>query len=213
VAYLVRRHKISERRACRLVGQHRSSQRYTPGIPEEEVQLVKAINKLATAQPRWGYRRVYPVLRDEGWKVNRKRVERLWRLERHRVRLRRVKASGQKALGHDGNSIWMRPASAANHIWAYDLMSTRTRRGGLIRILNVVDEYKRVALGVLVANSIGAQDVVTFLERLFEQHGTPRGIRSDNGREFIATTVIDWLRERNVEPIFVEKASPPCRLC
>ena len=208
MAYLVRRHKVSERRACRLVGQHRSTQRYTPIIPEREQQLVKAMNKLAAKRPRWGYRRVYQVLRDEGWKVNRKRVERLWRLEGHRVPLRRVKASGQKALGHDGNSIWMRPASAANHIWAYDLMSTRTRRGGLVRILNVVDEFTRVALGALVANSIGAQHVVAFLEQLFEQHGTPRGIRSDNGREFIAGTVIEWLGERNVEAIFVEKASP-----
>lgn len=208
MAYLVRRHKVSERRACRVVGQHRSTQRYTPMIPEQELQLVKAMNKLATAQPRWGYRRVYQVLRDDGWQVNRKRVERLWRLEGHRVPLRRVKASGQKALGHDGNSIWMRPAAAANHIWAYDLMSTRTRRGGLVRILNVVDEFTRVALGVHVASSIGAQHVVALLEQLFEQHGTPRGIRSDNGREFIAATVIEWLQERDVEPIFVEKASP-----
>ena len=208
MAYLVRRHKVSERRACRLVDQHRSTQRYRPIIPEQEQRLVKAMNQLAAKQPRWGYRRVYHVLRDEGWAVNRKRVERLWRLEGHRVPPRRVKASGQKALGHDGNSIWMRPASAANHIWAYDLMSTRTRRGGLVRILNVVDEYTRVALGTLVASSIGAQHVVGFLQQLFEQHGTPRGVRSDNGREFIATTVIEWLRERNVEPIFVEKASP-----
>jgi len=87
-------------------------------------------------------------------------------------------------------------------------MSTRTRRGGLVRILNVVDEYTRVALGTLVANSIGAQHVIEFLTELFERHGAPRGIRSDNGREFIAATVIHWLTERNVEPIFVEKASP-----
>lgn len=208
MAYLVRRHQISERRACRLVGQHRSTQRYQAMLPAQELQLVTAMNRLAAQHPRWGYRRVYMLLREEGWTINRKRVERLWRLEGHRVPLRRVKASGQKALGHDGNSIWMRPASAANHIWAYDLMSTRTRRGGLVRILNVVDEYTRVALGVLVASSIGAQHVIAFLEQLFAQHGTPRGIRSDNGREFIAATVISWLQERGVEPIFVEKASP-----
>jgi len=208
VKYLVRRHKVSERRACRLVGQHRSTQRYQVLLPEQERQLAAAMNALAAKWPRWGYRRVYQVLRDEGWAVNRKRVERLWRLEGHRVPLRRVKASGQKALGHDGNSIWMRPASAVNHIWAYDVMSTRTRRGGLVRILNVVDEYTRVALGVLVDSSIGALHVTAFLEQLFEQHGRPRGIRSDNGREFIAATVINWLREHDVEPIFVEKASP-----
>lgn len=177
-------------------------------LPDEELRLVAAMAKLAAKHPRWGYRRVYQLLRQDGWEVNRKRVERLWRLEGHRVPLRRVKASGQKALGHDGNSIWMRPAGAANHIWAYDLMSTKTRRGGLVRILNVVDEYTRVALGSLVANSIGATHVVGFLEQLFAIHGRPTGIRSDNGREFIAASVIAWLRERDVEPIFVEKASP-----
>ena len=170
--------------------------------------MVKAMNLLAAAHPRWGYWRVYTLLRADGWQVNRKRVERLWRLEGHRVPLRRVKASGQKALGHEENSIWKRPAAAANHIWAYDLMSTKTRRGGLVRILNVVDQYTRVALGALVASSIGAQHVVEFLEQLIARHGTPRGIRSDNGREFIAATVITWLREHHVEPIFVEKASP-----
>ena len=208
MAYLVRRHKVSQRWACRVVGQHRSTQRYHAIVPDEELRLVAAMNKLAAKHPRWGYRRITMLLRDDGWPVNRKRVERLWRLEGHRVPLRRMKASGQKALGGEGNSIWMRPAAAANHIWAYDLMSTRTRRGRLIRILNVVDEYTRVALGSLVDSSIGATHVVAFLERLFEQHGTPCGIRSDNGREFIATTVISWLQERGVEPIFVEKASP-----
>jgi len=208
VAHLVRRHKVSERRACRVVGQHRSTQRYTPIVPEEELRLVAAMNKLAARHPRWGYRRVYVLLREAGWQVNRKRVERLWRLEGHRVPLRRMKASGQKALGSEDNSIWMRPASGANHIWAYDLMSTRTRAGGLVRILNVVDEYTRVALGTFVASSIGSQEVVAFLAELFEKHGTPPGIRSDNGREFVAATVLTWLRERQVEPIFVEKASP-----
>lgn len=208
VAHLVRRFKVSERRACRVIGQHRSTQRYRAIVPEQERRLAAEMNKLAATHPRWGYRRVYQLLREAGWEVNRKRVERLWRLEGHRVPLRRVKASGQKALGSQENSLWMRPASAANHIWAYDLMSTRTRRGGLVRILNVVDEYTRVALGVLVDSSIGAQQVVALLEQLFAKHGVPRGIRSDNGREFIAASVVSWLQERNVEPIFVEKASP-----
>ena len=208
IRHLVRRFKVSERRACRVVGQHRSTQRYAALIPDVERRLVVEMNKLADTHPRWGYRRVYTLLRGAGWQINRKRIERLWRLEGHRVPLRRVKASGQKALGHEENSIWMRPASAANHIWAYDLMSTRTRRGGLVRILNVVDEYTRQALGALVDSSIGARDVIEFLGRLFELHGKPKGIRSDNGREFIAATVLDFLKERDVEAIFVEKASP-----
>lgn len=208
VAYLVRRFKVSERRACRVVNQHRSTQRYRAIVPDEELRLVADMNKLAARHPRWGYRRVHTVLREDGWRVNRKRIERMWRLEGHRVPSRRQKASGQKALGHEDNAIWMQPAATANHIWAYDFMSTRTRRGGLIRILNVVDEYTRVALGCLVDSSIGATHVVALMEKLFEQHGTPRGICSDNGREFISATVIEFLTEHDVEPIFVEKASP-----
>jgi putative transposase len=208
VAYLVRRHKVSERRACRVVGQHRSTQRYALVVPEEDQRLATAMNKLAAKHPRWGYRRIHMLLRHDGWEVNRKRVERLWRLEGHRVPPRRSKASGQKAIGNAENSIWNRPADAANHIWAYDFMSARTRRGGKIRILNVVDEFTRVALGSFVATSINSQKVVVFLERLFELHGGPRGIRSDNGREFISSTATDWLVEHGVEPIFVEKASP-----
>lgn len=207
VAYLVRRHKVSQRRACKVVEQHRSTQRYAPIVPEQELKLVAAMNRHAAKHPRWGYRRVYMLLRGEGWAVNRKRVERLWRLEGHRVPSR-TKAMGQRALGSADNSIWMRPASAANHIWAYDLMSTRTRRGGLIRILNVVDEYTRVALGSYVRSSIGATHVRAYLEQLFTEHGIPSGIRSDNGREFIAASVRDVLSEYGVEPIFVEKASP-----
>ena len=208
VTYLMRRHKVSQRRACRLVGQHRSTQRYAPIVPAEELKLVVAMNELANANPRWGYRRVHVLLQRDGWKVNRKRIERLWRLEGHRVPPRRMKDSGGKAWGEAANAIWNRPAAAANHIWAYDLMSVRTRNGTKVRILNVVDEYTRVALGCLVAATIGSSDVVAFLETLFERHGVPVGIRSDNGREFVSVTVVNWLQERKVEPIFVEKASP-----
>lgn len=208
VAYLMRRHKVSERRACRVISQHRSTQRYAPIVPEVELRLVVAMNKLAAAHPRWGYRRVHILLQQAGWKVNRKRVERLWRLEGHRVPLRRMRASGQKALGVAENSIWNRPADSANHIWAWDFMTVRTRRGGLVRILNVVDEFTRVGLGSYVAGSIGSHDIIRFMEQLFERHGRPRGIRSDNGREFVAATVTTWLKENGVEPIFIEKASP-----
>jgi putative transposase len=208
VHFLVRRHKVSERRACMVVGQHRSTQRYE-GVPGDyELRLVRAMNTLAAAHPRYGYRMVWALLRSEGWLVNRKRIERLWRLEGHRVPPRRSKKSGKKSLGHDGNAIWNLPATRPSHIWSYDFMSARLRNGAALRILNVVDEYTRVALGCHVDRSIGAADVIVQLEQLFKTQGKPEFIRSDNGREFIATSVGGWLAEQGVKTAFIEKGSP-----
>jgi transposase InsO family protein len=208
VRFLVKRRRVSERRACQVVEQHRSTQRYERVAPEYELRLVARMNELAAKHPRYGYRRVWALLRSEGWRVNRKRVERLWRLEGHRVPPRRSQASGKKAQGTAENAIWNRPANAPNHVWSYDFMSGRTRDGASLRILNVVDEYTRVALGCRVDRSIGASDVASELERLFERHGKPQVLRSDNGREFIAATLLGWLAERGVQTAFIEKGSP-----
>jgi putative transposase len=208
VRFLVKRRRASERRACRVVGQHRSTQRYERLAPEYELRLVKRMNDLAAQHPRYGYRRIWALLRAEGWRVNRKRIERLWRLEGHRVPPRRSQTSGKKAQGTAENAIWNLPATAANHIWSYDFMSGRTKDGASLRILNVVDEYTRVALGCRVDRSIGASDVVDQLRRLFDRHGKPQVLRSDNGREFIAASLLDWLAEQGVQTAFIEKGSP-----
>jgi transposase InsO family protein len=208
VAYLVRRYRVSERRACRLVDQHRSTQRYQPVDSDEERELVEAMNKLAETYPRWGYRSIAKLLREQGWTVNVKRVERLWRLEGHRVPPSKAKKSGQKAIGGPENSTRSRPARFVNDVWCYDFVSARVRRGGPIRILNVVDEYSRVSLGSKVARSIGATSVIKHLEELFERHGKPNAIRSDNGREFIAASVHSFLADYGVQPIFIEKGKP-----
>jgi transposase InsO family protein len=190
------------------VGQHRSTQRYRRLPAEYELRLVGRMNELAALYPRWGYRRVWALLREEGWRVNRKRIERLWRLEGHRVPPRRARASGKKALGAAEKAIWNLPAKRPNHVWSYDFMGTRTRDGQPIRILNVVDEYTRVALGCRVARSIGARDVISELEQLFERHGRPDVLRSDNGREFIAASLAEWLDRQGVRTAFIEKGSP-----
>ena len=208
VRYLVRRRGISERLACRVIGQHRSTQRYRALVPAEELRLVVRMNALAERHPRWGYRRVCTLLQTEGWRINRKRIERLWRAEGHRVPPRRTKDSGKKAQGRAANASWVRPALRPNHVWSYDFVSERTRTGGAVRILNVVDEFTRRSLGSAVAPSIGAGDVRRHLERLFERHGRPEVIRSDNGREFIATSLVSWLAEQGVAAAFIEKGSP-----
>lgn len=208
VRYLQRRHSVSERRACRVLGQHRSTQRYR-GVPADlEVGLVRRMNALAERHPRYGYRRIWALLRSEGWVINRKRIERLWRLEGHRVPPRRSMASGKKAQGQALNAAWNLPATRPNDVWSYDFMGARLRSGGTLRILNVVDEFTRMALGCRVGSSIGARDVVACLTELFQIHGRPRVIRSDNGREFIAETVVSWLRDQGVIPAFIEKGSP-----
>jgi transposase InsO family protein len=191
-----------------VVGQHRSTQRYERLPAEYELRLVERMNELAAEHPRWGYRKIWSLLRAEGWRVNRKRIERLWRLEGHRVPPRRTIASGKKAQGTAESASWNLPARAPNHVWSYDFMSSRTREGGSLRILNVVDEYTRVALASRVDRSIGAGDVVSELKRLFDRYGKPRVLRSDNGREFIAATLRDWLAEQGVATAFIEKGSP-----
>jgi transposase InsO family protein len=199
---------VSERRACQLVGQHRSTQRYARVPAEYELRLVARMNELAALHPRYGYRRIWALLRGEGWRVNRKRIERLWRLEGHRVPPRRSRASGKRSQGTAEQAIWNLPAQRPNHVWSYDFMGSRTRDGASLRILNVVDEYTRVALGCRVARSIGAGEVIKELQRLFDQHGRPEVLRSDNGREFVADSLAAWLAEQGVKTAFIEKGSP-----
>lgn len=205
--YLCGRHPVSERRACRLVGQHRSSNRYRTRGGEFELRLVKRVNELAGAHPRYGYRRIWAMLRSEGWVVNRKRIERLWRLEGHRVPPQR-RSSGKRAQGGAGSAPWNLAASGPNDVWSYDFLAARTHNGAPIRILNVVDEYTRRALGSRVDRSIGAREVIEELAGLFARHGRPRVLRSDNGREFIASSLADWLQAQGVRQAFIEKGSP-----
>jgi putative transposase len=207
VTYLCRRHRVSERRACQLVGQHRSTQRYVPEPPLLEQRLVERMNELAERHPRYGYRRIWALLRSEGFQINRKRIERLWRLEGHRVPPQR-KSHGQKAVGGAGSSSWALQAAKANDVWSYDFVAARTEDGLPLRILNVVDEFTRRCVGCRVERSIGARDIIEELEQLFERHGKPRLLRSDNGREFIAETLAEWLKGQGVTQVFIEKASP-----
>lgn len=154
-----------------------------------------------------GYRRVWALLRSEGWEVNHKRVRRLWVLEGHKVPPAK-RSSGSKAKGSGSGSAWNLPAVRANDVWSYDFLEGKTASGGSFRVLNVVDEYTRRALGSHVARSIGSREVAAALERLFGCHGRPRLLRSDNGREFIAETLGEWLRGQGVEPVFIEYGSP-----
>ncbi len=208
MTYLERRFKVSQRRACRVVGQGRSTQRYAIVPSDFEARLVKELHVQAQQHPRWGYRKIHRLLVDDGWPVNVKRIERLWRAEGLRVPPRRVNRPAGKGPGQDSNSAWSRPALRPGHTWSYDFVSLRTVDGRPLRLLNVVDEYTRVAVGFHVGRSIGARAVLATLERLFDEHSAPVLIRSDNGKEFVAATVVSWLNDRGVTAVPVAKGSP-----
>jgi transposase InsO family protein len=208
VTYLCRRHPISERRACQLVGQHRSTQRYLPAPPELELALVKRMNELAARHPRYGYRRIWALLRAEGFEINHKRIERLWRLEGHRVPARKARNSGQKAVGSGAQASWNLVAAGPDDVWSYDFVASRTEDGAALRILNVVDEYTRRCVACRVDRSIGAGDLIEELEHAFKRHGKPRLLRSDNGREFIAASLAEWLGRHGVGQAFIENGRP-----
>ena len=196
---------VSERRTCRALGQWRSSQRYASKSSDDEEALKARIVALASQYGRYGYRRVTALLRNEGWVVNHKRVERVWRQEGLKVPLKQPKR-GRLWL-NDGSIVRLRP-EFPKHVWSYDFMQDKTHNGVPFRILNVIDEYTRECLAVRVARRLTHKDVLDVLFDLFTVRGVPVHIRSDNGSEFIAKRVRGWLTKLSVKPLFIEPGSP-----
>lgn len=196
---------VSERRACRVLGQHRATQRHQSVPRPDEAPLTAAIVELATQYGRYGYRRITALLRQDGWTVNAKRVERLWRLEGLKVPPRQPKRS--RLWLNDGSCIRLRPA-APNHVWAYDFMTDRTHDGKAFRLLTVLDEFTRECLAIVVARRLTADDVLATLTTLFTEHGVPQHLRSDNGPELCAKIVRGWLHWLGVHTLFIEPGSP-----
>lgn len=205
VEHLLRSFEVSERRACRFVGQQRSTQRYVAVDRPQERAIVVRLHELAAAHPRYGYRRMTAILRQEGWTVNSKRVYRLWRQEGLKVPQRKKRRT---RLGNSENSCSRHSAGHVNHVWSYDFVMDQTVDGGRLKIMAVVDEYTRECVSLLAARSIKGSDVVVELERLFEARGTPGHIRSDNGPEFIAKAVRAFLAEEGVKALFIEPGAP-----
>jgi putative transposase len=196
---------LSERRACRVCGQHRSTQRHEPRIAPDDAALRAALRKISAEKPRWGYRRAHARLLEEGWSLNKKRTRRLWRDEGLRVPRRRRKRA---RVGDNADGRRLR-AERPDHVWALDFQTDETADGRQIRILNVVDEFTREALGCEVARSITAVDTVALLERLQAERGaTPAHIRCDNGPELIAHALRDWCQEGSVATAYIEPGSP-----
>jgi putative transposase len=196
---------ISERRVCRVVGQPRSSQRYEGLIRGDEEVLRAEIVRLASRYGRYGYRRITALLRNDGWGVNHKRVERIWRQEGLKVPKRQPKR-GRLWL-NDGSCVRLRPTHR-NHVWSYDFVSERTHDGRPLKVLTLIDEYSRECLALLVERNITSDDVLYCLADLFIRYGIPEHIRSDNGPEFTAKVVRQWLGHIGVKTLFIEPGSP-----
>jgi len=187
------------------VGQPRATQRYEAQVADDEAQLTARIVALASEYGRYGCRRITALLQAEGWQVNHKRVERIWRQEGLKVPARQPKR-GRLWL-NDGSCVRLRP-EYPNHVWSYDFMHDRTHDGRSFRILNVIDEYTRECLASVVKRTLTHDDVLLCLTALFCQHGVPAHLRSDNGSEFTATAVRQWLKRLDVAPLFIEPGSP-----
>jgi transposase InsO family protein len=196
---------VSERRACKVLGQNRATQRRKRKVREDEEALREDVVMLARRFGRYGYRMITGMLRAEGWRVNHKRVERIWRQEGLRVPKKQPKRG--RIWLNDGSCIRLRPLYR-HHVWSYDFVVDRTHEGRPLRMLTVLDEYTRECLAIVVARRLKADDVLETLTELFTRYGPPTHIRSDNGSEFTAQAVRDWLRELGVKTLFIEPGSP-----
>ena len=196
---------VSERHACRVIGQPRGTQRYHKRLATDEEWLTQRIVKLASNYGRYGYRRVAALLRNEGWIVNHKRVQRIWRQQGLKVPQKQLKR-GRLWL-NDGSIVRLRP-EFPKHVWSYDFMEDHTHNGVKFRILNIIDEYTRECLAIQVARRLTHKDVLAVLNDLFLLRGFPVHIRSDNGSEFTANRVRSWLKTLAIKPLFIEPGSP-----
>jgi putative transposase len=196
---------VSERRACRVLGQHRSTQRKDPPTPEDEAALTADIIELARRYGRYGYRRVTALLCPAGWRVNHKRVERIWRREGLKVPSKQPKRS--RLWLADGSCIRLRP-DYPNHVWSHDFVEDRTHDGRKYRMLNVLDEFTRECLAIRVKRRLNSVDVIDVLTDLFLLRGIPAYVRSDNGPEFVAKAVQAWIAAVGAQTTYIEPGSP-----
>jgi putative transposase len=196
---------ISQRRACRILGQPRSTQRRQPKPNEEETRLLARMRELVRRHPRYGYRRIWALLCREGWRVNRKRIYRLWRMQGWKVSRKQRK---KRRLGPGANSCVRRPAEYKNHVWTWDFLHDRTSDGGPLKWFTLVDEYTRECLALEVRRGMTAKAVGAMLAAVVAERGAPAHIRSDNGPEFIAQAIRTWMAAAQVDTLYIDPGAP-----
>ena len=197
---------MSERRVCRVLGQHRSTQRRVPAGRDDEERLIADVTELARQYGRYGYRKIAELLRSTaGWIVNDKRVERIWRREGLKVPAKQPKR-GRLWL-NDGSCVRLR-AEHRNHVWSYDFVEDRTHDGRKYRMLNVIDEFTHECLAICIERSLKSTDVIDVLSDLFILRGVPGHVRSDNGPEFVAKAVQKWIGAVGAKTAYIMPGSP-----
>ena len=200
-----RKYGVSERYACRVLGQWRGTQRYLPMDRTDEEALSEAMIDLAIEYGRYGYRRIAVKLREAGWQVSTDRVQRIWRQEGLKVP-QKQKPRGRLWL-NDGSCVRLRP-ERANHVWSYDFVSAMTHDGRTLRLLVLIDEYTRECLAIRVARRLGSYEVIETLADVMVWRGIPEHIRSDNGPEFVAKELRKWLGKVGTDTLYIEPGSP-----
>ena len=188
-----------------MLGQVRSTQRRKADRSAAQQRLVDRMTALAKKYGRYGYRRITGLLQAEGFRVNHKRVERLWRQEGLKIP-QKQRPRGRLWL-NDGSCVRLRP-EWKDHVWSYDFMAARTSDGRPLRILNIMDEYSRECLTIQVGRRLTSEDVLERMRNLFIERGLPDHLRSDNGSEFTAHRVRKWLESLGVKTLFIEPGSP-----
>jgi putative transposase len=202
---LSQRFGVSERHACAVVDQPRSTQRLPPPVPSEDEEYLRAfLRNFAVERPRWGWRRAADAARDAGWRVNNKRIHRLWRDEGLRVPYKKRK----KPLRGIGLRVGAMCPIRPNVVWALDFQFDQTADGRTIKLLNIIDEFTRECLAIELERSIDADAVVTCLEKITTERPAPVYLRFDNGPEFIAHAVADWCRFNDAGTLFIDPGSP-----
>jgi len=201
VAHLVSAYEMSERRACCVIGVDRSSVRYRATRPDD-ADLRARLKALANERRRFGYRRLHVLLRREGWEVNRKRVQRIYREERLMVRKRggRKRALGTRAP--------LAVPDRANARWSLDFVHDQMTDGRRFRVLVVVDDCTRECLALVPDTSLSGVRVARELDRIIAQRGRPGAVVSDNGTELTSTAILCWADARGVAWEYIQPCKP-----
>ncbi len=197
---------LSERRACRYIGQPRSTQRREPAVAQDDAALRAELKAFSRKRPRWGYRQAHQHLLEQGWAINRKRTQRLWREEGLRVPAKRRKRQRRGESTVPGDRL---RAEHPDHVWSFDFQFDVTDDGRAVKLLHVVDEFTREALAMEAERRIDADQVVDVLDRIVRQRGTyPEFVRCDNGPEMTSVALRDWCRFSRTGVAFIEPGSP-----
>lgn len=200
VQFLIQ-HGLAERRACSLLDLHRSTFQYQARPPRDD-ELVGQVHTLAQRHQRYGYRRVWALLRRRGHRINKKRIHRLWKSAKLQVRKVRRKRHPPPTNGVPVQ------ATHPGHVWTYDFVHDHCLNGAPLKILTVMDEFTREGLALEVASSLPSSRVIVVLDQLFTTHGAPEFMRSDNGPEFIAVALRGWLAQQHTATLYIDPGCP-----